>query len=111
MESLRGSATAHWDHESRRIPLTLPSGTLSPSGGEGWGEGVRFMGSIGAVRVLVFMTIQQFILKAAIGVYLVILVAIAYFTRATARRVAGAGLQVVHAGARSAVKPRAGAAQ
>jgi uncharacterized membrane protein YoaT (DUF817 family) len=48
------------------------------------------MGSIGAVRVLVFMTTQQFILKAAIGVYLVILVATAYFTRATARRVAGA---------------------
>ena len=34
-----------WDHEPRRIPLTRPSGTLSPSGGEGWGEGVRFMGS------------------------------------------------------------------
>ena len=33
---------------------------------------------------------QQFILKAAIGVYLVVLVATAYFTRATARRVAGA---------------------
>ena len=32
----------------------------------------------------------QFILKAAIGVYLVVLVATAYFTRATARRVAAA---------------------
>ena len=30
------------DHAPRRIPLTRPSGTLSPSGGEGWGEGVRF---------------------------------------------------------------------
>ena len=46
MESLHGSATAHWDHEPRRIPLTRPSGTLSPSGGEGWGEGVRFMESL-----------------------------------------------------------------
>src|SRR5438034_4741685 len=27
------------------IPLTRPSTTLSPIGGEGWGEGVRFMGS------------------------------------------------------------------
>src|SRR6185369_11895223 len=45
MESLHSSATAHWDHEPRRIPLTRPSGTLSPSGGEGWGEGVRFMES------------------------------------------------------------------
>src|SRR6187401_1329565 len=40
------TATAHWDHEPRRIPLTRPSGTLSPSGGEGWGEGVRFMESL-----------------------------------------------------------------
>ena len=47
MESLYGSATAHWDHEPRRVPLTRPSGTLSPSGGEGWGEGVRFMESVG----------------------------------------------------------------
>ena len=45
MESLHGSATAHRDHEPRRIPLTRPSGTLSPSGGEGLGEGVRFMES------------------------------------------------------------------
>ena len=45
MESPHGSATAHWDPEPRRIPLTRPSGTLSPSGGEGWGEGVRFMES------------------------------------------------------------------
>src|SRR6185369_7593693 len=41
MKSLHGSATAHWDHEPPRIPLTRPSDTLSPSGGEGWGEGVR----------------------------------------------------------------------
>src|SRR6187401_1075729 len=40
------TATAHWDHEPRRIPFTRPSGTLSPSGGEGWGEGVRFMESL-----------------------------------------------------------------
>src|SRR6058998_930921 len=31
-------------------PLTRPSGTLSPSGGEGWGEGVRFMGRAGERR-------------------------------------------------------------
>ena len=47
MGSLHGSGTAHWDHEPRRVPLTRPSGTLSPSGGEGWGEGVRFMESVG----------------------------------------------------------------
>src|SRR6185369_15009133 len=46
MESLHGSANAHWDDEPRRIHLTRPSGTLSPSGGEGWGEGVRFMESV-----------------------------------------------------------------
>ncbi len=29
---------------NRPLPLTRPSGTLSPIGGEGWGEGVlRFM--------------------------------------------------------------------
>ncbi|PYM11913.1 MAG: hypothetical protein DME18_12705 [Verrucomicrobia bacterium] len=27
-------------------PLTRPSGTLSPIGGEGWGEGVRFIGAM-----------------------------------------------------------------
>src|SRR6267143_5075407 len=43
MESLHGFLTAHWDHERTRIPLTRPSGTLSPTGGEGGGEGVRFM--------------------------------------------------------------------
>jgi len=47
LESLYGSAIAHWDHEPRRVPLTRPSGTLSPSEGEGWGEGVRFMESVG----------------------------------------------------------------
>jgi thiamine biosynthesis lipoprotein len=30
-------------HEPLNIPLNLPSGTFSPSGGEGWDEGVRFM--------------------------------------------------------------------
>jgi hypothetical protein len=46
VESLHGSATAHWDHEPRRIPLTLPSGTLSPSGPPvGEGDGVRGFGS------------------------------------------------------------------
>ncbi len=42
----------HWDHEPVENPLTRPSAfakatadrsdTLSPSGGEGWGEGVRW---------------------------------------------------------------------
>ncbi|MBI2950227.1 MAG: retropepsin-like domain-containing protein [Verrucomicrobia bacterium] len=31
--------------EPESIPLTRPSGTLSPTGGEGWGEGDRFIGS------------------------------------------------------------------
>jgi len=38
---------AHWDHEPVAIPLTRPSDTLSPSGGEGGGEGARFMESCG----------------------------------------------------------------
>ena len=45
MESFLSLLRMHRDHEPRRIPLTRPSGTLSPSGGEGWGEGVRFMES------------------------------------------------------------------
>src|SRR6266536_1379002 len=32
----------HWNHESLEIPLTRPLDTLSPSGGEGRGEGVRW---------------------------------------------------------------------
>src|SRR5437870_5203048 len=35
----------HWDHEPVRIPLNRPPGTFSPTGGEGWDEGVRFMES------------------------------------------------------------------
>ena len=34
-----------WDHEPR-FPLTRPPATLSPTGGEGQGEGARFMESI-----------------------------------------------------------------
>src|SRR2546426_12624745 len=34
------------DPEPKRIPLNRPSGTFSPSGGEGWDEGVRFMESL-----------------------------------------------------------------
>ncbi len=33
----------HWDHELMEIPLARPSDTLSPSGGEGRGEGVRWL--------------------------------------------------------------------
>jgi hypothetical protein len=33
----------HWDHEPRESPLNHPPGTFSPTGGEGWDEGVRFM--------------------------------------------------------------------
>jgi hypothetical protein len=32
----------HWDLEPVRIPLNRPPGTLSPTGGEGRDEGVRF---------------------------------------------------------------------
>src|SRR6266542_2201251 len=40
----------HWNHESLEIPLTRPLDTLSPSGGEGRGEGVRwFMESLDAM--------------------------------------------------------------
>ena len=55
-ESLRSLVRKHWDDELMALPLTRPSAsakvpadksdTLSPNGGEGWGEGVpRFMGS------------------------------------------------------------------
>jgi hypothetical protein len=33
-------------HEPPGFPLTRPSDTLSPTGGEGWGEGERLMVSI-----------------------------------------------------------------
>ena len=38
-ESQVGLATVHRDHEPFRIPLNRPSGTFSPTGGEGWDEG------------------------------------------------------------------------
>ena len=43
MASLHDSGIAHRDREPRGIPLTRPAGTLSPTGGEGRGEGVQFM--------------------------------------------------------------------
>src|SRR5437867_12588536 len=49
LKSLLGLA-AHWDHERFRIPLNRPSGTFSPTGGEGWDEGVRFMESLRSLR-------------------------------------------------------------
>ncbi|PYI80224.1 MAG: hypothetical protein DME26_21980 [Verrucomicrobia bacterium] len=50
--SLHGAAHVHWGHEPTPIPLTRRSGTLSPIGGEGWGEGVRFLGRGNSDRVL-----------------------------------------------------------
>jgi hypothetical protein len=41
-ENLQG-LDAHRCHEPMEIPLNRPSGTFSPTGGEGWDEGVRFM--------------------------------------------------------------------
>ena len=43
MESPLSFSRMHWDHEPVRIPLNRPPGTFSPTGGEGWDEGVRFM--------------------------------------------------------------------
>ena len=43
MESPHDFHAVHWDHEPVRIPLNRPPGTFSPTGGEGWDEGVRFM--------------------------------------------------------------------
>ena len=37
---------ASWDLEPVGIPLSRPSGTFSPTGGEGRDEGVRFMGRV-----------------------------------------------------------------
>jgi hypothetical protein len=45
MESPLAIFDVHWDHEPVRIPLNRPPGTFSPTGGEGWDEGVRFMES------------------------------------------------------------------
>jgi hypothetical protein len=36
---------ANWCDEPLEIPLIRPAGTFSPSGGEGWDEGVRFTGA------------------------------------------------------------------
>src|SRR5688572_10399790 len=47
MESPHSLVRMHWDLEPIAIPLTRPSDTLSPIGGEGCGEGVRFMARIG----------------------------------------------------------------
>jgi len=45
-----GTGLVHSDlltsHEPDSLPLTRPPGTLSPTGGEGWGEGVRFTGRL-----------------------------------------------------------------
>src|SRR5216110_277835 len=35
-----------WGHEPAGIPLNRPPGTFSPTGGEGWDEGERFMESL-----------------------------------------------------------------
>jgi hypothetical protein len=43
----------HWDHEPSESPLNRPPGTFSPPGGEGWDEGVRFMGSNRVARIRV----------------------------------------------------------
>jgi hypothetical protein len=45
MESHLSLLRMHWDHEPIAIPLARPSDTLSPTGGEGKGEGARFMES------------------------------------------------------------------
>jgi hypothetical protein len=44
-ENLQG-LDANRCHEPLEIPLIRPSGTFSPTGGEGWDEGVRFMESL-----------------------------------------------------------------
>jgi|SRR5437867_2577060 len=43
MESPHDFCAVHWDREPVRIPLNRPSGSFSPTGGEGWNEGARFM--------------------------------------------------------------------
>src|SRR5688572_32357852 len=40
LESAHSLFPMHWHHEPIAVPLTRPSDTLSPIGGEGWGEGV-----------------------------------------------------------------------
>src|SRR5205809_6420449 len=43
MGSLHDFEIAHWGHEPHRIPLTRPSGTLSPIGERDGVKGARFM--------------------------------------------------------------------
>jgi hypothetical protein len=40
------NADVSWGHEPLEIPVIRPSGTFSPTGREGWDEGVRIMGSL-----------------------------------------------------------------
>src|ERR1051325_6634297 len=42
-----GAAETRLVHEDQSGPLAHPSSALCPTGGEGWGEWVRFMGSFG----------------------------------------------------------------
>src|SRR5437870_5602570 len=46
MDGSHDSMIAHRDREPMPICLTRPSSTLPPAGGEGRGEGARFMGSL-----------------------------------------------------------------
>jgi len=46
LESPLPLSRMHWDLEPMAIPLTRPTDTLSPTGGEGQCEGVRFIESL-----------------------------------------------------------------
>ncbi len=58
MSNLQNSRIAHGVHELKN-PLTRPSGTLSPTGGEGWGEGAsRFMAN--GLSSITFLVLAMF---------------------------------------------------
>jgi len=56
--SFQESATAQRDPDPRGISLTRPSGTFSPTGGEGRGEGARFIGRRLTARLAAVMLLM-----------------------------------------------------
>src|SRR5213593_1422062 len=69
MESPHAIFPVHWDHEPVRIPLNRPSGIFSPTGGEGWDEGLtnaETAAKMAEAELLEFLFLPGFSMKAAV---------------------------------------------